>query len=435
MPDGPDPNDGSPPATPTPTPGTLRNPSFEEADGGVLRDWRVYGGHLEQSARYAAHGSYSARLSSNTPSTKWAYQLVSIRGGAFYELSAFGLVAEGGGGTAFLRISWYGTPDGSGRSLGSVDSLTSVSGPAAEMTHLTTGPVVAPEAARSARLRLMLAPSSASPTVAHFDAVAFGETADDGPAPPNGVARSPQRSEVAGISRSGRVDPATLVPSPHTVKVNEVAFSPATAGEERDYEWVELFNPGPLPVSLAGWSLADNTRRTPLPAGTLQPGGFLVIAATDRFLEIYPGAPELVATLDGTIGNGLANTGDRVLLLDAEGRLVDAMSYGRDDGIFAVPPEAPAHASLERRPFGHDTDEAEDFSPNRRPTPGYGLQAGPRASEVAGGNAAVRPPGILEYRLPEQGGRPPVIGYLIGLSILVPVLTLAAARLWARWLG
>jgi hypothetical protein len=76
---------------------------------------------------------------------------------------------------------------------------------------------------------------------------------------------------------------------------------------------------------------------------------------------------------DGKFGNGLANEGDRLLLLDEEGRSVDALSYGLDHEFFEPPALAvpPGH-SLERFPSDRDTDTAADFRDNAHPSPGTG---------------------------------------------------------------
>ena len=55
--------------------------------------------------------------------------------------------------------------------------------------------------------------------------------------------------------------------------------------------------------------------------------------------------------LDGGLFNGLANAGDRVLLLTREGAVVDALSYGDDASAFGPPLAAPGPGELLRRHF------------------------------------------------------------------------------------
>lgn len=50
-------------------------------------------------------------------------------------------------------------------------------------------------------------------------------------------------------------------------------------------DWIELFNAGPDPVSLAGWSLTDaigETRKWLLPDSLLSPGAFCIVFASDK---------------------------------------------------------------------------------------------------------------------------------------------------------
>ena len=60
----------------------------------------------------------------------------------------------------------------------------------------------------------------------------------------------------------------------------------------------------------------------------------------------------------GSIGNGLSNTGDRLLLMDLEGASVDTMSYGSDTTYFEDLPRLSALAgrSLARVPSDGNAD-------------------------------------------------------------------------------
>lgn len=94
----------------------------------------------------------------------------------------------------------------------------------------------------------------------------------------------------------------TAVPT-NGIRINELVSDPITGAKE----WVELYNAQTLPVSLAGWSLLDGSKKaTPL-QGTVAPGDFFVITAP--------------------LG-ALNNDGDLVELKDGAGMLVDEISYG-----------------------------------------------------------------------------------------------------------
>lgn len=113
------------------------------------------------------------------------------------------------------------------------------------------------------------------------------------------------------------VAPPLLATLPGTVVVNEISYharptyaNPAAsvAFAENPAEWIELHNPGTLPVDLSGWRLSDAVDYA-FPAGTqLTAGGFLVVDHTQ---------------FSGT----LANSGDRLRLRDASDALIDEVPY------------------------------------------------------------------------------------------------------------
>ncbi len=154
--------------------------------------------------------------------------------------------------------------------------------------------------------------------------------------------------------------------------LSEVVYDPPQSGTDSAFEWVELYNPGDTPASLAGWSLADNSSADPLPAFTLPPASYLVVAATaDGFAANYPGFTGNAVYLGGTIGNGLSNSSDAVRLLAPDGATVDAMSYGDNTTAFDPPcPDVPAGSSLARVPSWQDTNRAADWLAQERPSPG-----------------------------------------------------------------
>ena len=170
---------------------------------------------------------------------------------------------------------------------------------------------------------------------------------------------------------------ATLLPSlgraqtaGHVV-ISEVMYDPS--GVEPDGEWIELFNPTGETVDLSGWILRDNsTSQDSLPALILGAGEYCVVATKlAAFQTSYPGFAGNLVSLEQAIGNGLANSGDRVILKDASGADVDALSYGTDTTYFSVqrPANLEGH-SLARVPPAVDTDTAADWSDQYPPNPG-----------------------------------------------------------------
>ncbi len=153
---------------------------------------------------------------------------------------------------------------------------------------------------------------------------------------------------------------------------NEVQYDPPPSGPDTDWEWIELYAATDTAVALSGWTLTYNVTTTPLPDVTIPPRGVLIIAATNEFLELFPDFTGEVAYMpDGKIGNGLSNSDDHVVLRDPEGAEVDQVSWGTDTTAFDPPcPDADAGHSLERIPWGRDTDQAADFVDQESPTPG-----------------------------------------------------------------
>jgi hypothetical protein len=150
------------------------------------------------------------------------------------------------------------------------------------------------------------------------------------------------------------------------VLISEVIYNPA----EGSAEWVELFNNSETALELEGWTLSDNFGTDLVPSLSLFPGGFVLVAANQTAIPAnFAGLAVLLA--DGRFGNGLANTGDRVILRDGTGDVIDAMSYGSDTSILnPACPIVPRGHSLERRPSSLDSDQASDFADNAQPSPG-----------------------------------------------------------------
>lgn len=87
-------------------------------------------------------------------------------------------------------------------------------------------------------------------------------------------------------------------------------------------EWVELINDGTEAVDLSGWKIGDSHANRPL-WGAIEPGARVVFS--DGPLADANGEVRL---LEGRIGNGLNNDGDRLALIGPDGAVVAAIEYG-----------------------------------------------------------------------------------------------------------
>ena len=156
-----------------------------------------------------------------------------------------------------------------------------------------------------------------------------------------------------------------------TLLISEVLYDPL--GTEPNREWIEIYNNTSSPVELTDWTISDNMSTDVIsPTVTIPVGGCLVIAASEEFYTSYPGfTGAIVFVADGKIGNGLGNAGDRLILKDSEGIVIDQMSYGTDATAFdpACLDVAEGH-SLERSPANVDTDTAADWIDQEFPNPG-----------------------------------------------------------------
>jgi hypothetical protein len=150
------------------------------------------------------------------------------------------------------------------------------------------------------------------------------------------------------------------------ILINEVQSNPLQSGSDASYEWIELYNPGTESVELIGWGISDNYEMDAMPLLNVSANGFVIVAASENFSINFPNYNGTIAFIaDGRIGNGLGNAGDRLVLKDSAGTIIDEMSYGDDNSITSpsYPNVADGH-SLERAPCGGQ------FVDNEVPTPG-----------------------------------------------------------------
>lgn len=361
----------TPTLTPTaaPPPGTtLRNANFEQGVAG----WSVVRGRLTAAPVIDGLGA-SLVLTADDRGTAWVQQTVAVTPGSWSSASAL-LLPYDGVEAAWLRIAWYASADGGGAQLSSEDSpaVASAAPHAFVQTGayevVSTGPVQAPAEAHSARVRVLLRAAGDRGASVLIDDVTF-EAAEPGDASP--VASAPAariRATPAGTPARPAEDAARLAatPSPlnppapppaplsetrvggpaaRALRITEVMSNPQESGADGDFEWVEVMNTGQSAVDLAGLVLSDRRSGSVLPRYTLGPGVVAVVAASG--VRLPEGTP--VVRLPGMIGNSLGNTGDRVALIGADGREIDALAYGEgaEDGEAAAPAPGPGQ-SLER---------------------------------------------------------------------------------------
>ncbi|MEZ4502068.1 MAG: lamin tail domain-containing protein [Dehalococcoidia bacterium] len=403
-------------ATPTPTPsffGALTNGDFEDTT--PLYGWAHQGGEAYLSDGYVS-ADHVAVLHSTTTSTKWLHQAVLVEAGGWYEASAI-LGTQSTGDRAWLRLAWYASLDGTGSQL-SVEDSEEVGGAAGSVL---VGPVQAPPGAQSVRVRLMLRPASAEFAMLAADYVTLTRTAPPTPTPtrsptptrtptltptptatstvvpPAPPASTPGASAIAGGPLLPTVEALAATPpvagpplagyasKPASgralggartlardleavgwLRISEVFPNPPEEGVDAAFEWVELANVGPQTISLDGIELQDNAGSVLVPSVLLQPGATLVLGGP----QADAGGAILVRLLADGISNGLGNGGDRLTLI-ADGRVLDALSYGSDRTYIDTqePIGAPAAGASIRRLFADDGSLA-GIEISSEPSPG-----------------------------------------------------------------
>ena len=368
----------TPAPTPAPLPGTaLRNANFEQGVAG----WSVTRGRLSVASLIDGQGT-SLLLTAEDAATAWVQQTVAVSPEGWFAASAL-LAPLDGIEAAWIRIAWYASDDGSGAQLSTEDSPAVASVAPNALTRaggyevVSTGPVRAPAEAHSARVRILLRAATERGATVVIDDVTFeaaepAEAAPHTPAPAARARTSPAETSTPAPASASRPtapsdattpaaeaapegavvaeqsqlpDPRAATAAQRRLRITEVMNNPGEAGADGEFEWIELMNTGTAPAAFAGISLRDRRSGSVLPPHTLDPGAVVVIASPGAHLP--DGVP--LVRLRRAIGNGLGNAGDRVALVAADGREIDAVAYGegQEEGEDALPAPGPGQ-SLER---------------------------------------------------------------------------------------
>jgi hypothetical protein len=189
----------------------------------------------------------------------------------------------------------------------------------------------------------------------------------------------PYRTQVAF---AGLLAMLTLCcPARGGVVINQLYGGGGNSGSIYKNDFIELFNADTVAVSLSGWSvqyasaLGSTWQSTPL-TGTLQPGGFLLIAeATGGFGTTDLPTPDIVGTLN------LANAAGKVALVSntvllsgicpAAAGVVDFVGYGAANCFEgSAPAAAPSNtvAAVRLNRCVDSNDNSADFQ-TASPTP------------------------------------------------------------------
>lgn len=159
--------------------------------------------------------------------------------------------------------------------------------------------------------------------------------------------------EARAVSPANETVPSGTIPPVPKILISEFLADNETNLKDEDgdtSDWIEVYNQGTQPVDLEGWALtdrADDLMRWRFPAVTLEPGGYLLVFASDKDRQ-SPGR-ELHTNFK------LRRDGEFLALVNPAGEVVS--SYA---------PSFPAQ--LPDISYGTDSDGIQRYFPT--PTPG-----------------------------------------------------------------
>jgi len=180
-------------------------------------------------------------------------------------------------------------------------------------------------------------------------------------------------------------EPQTALPQ---IVLSEIMYHPLE--DRAELQFIELQNPGDAAVPVSRWSLRGGVDCA-LPRGaSIPPQGYVVVC---RDLAAFRGSYGTSSNVIGTFTGSLSSRGERVELVDAAGKLVEAVEYGDRP---PWPVAADGHgASLERIcPASAAADPASWCASTRR----TGSHGGGTPGRANSGASPVPLPRIAEVR-------------------------------------
>ena len=163
------------------------------------------------------------------------------------------------------------------------------------------------------------------------------------------------------------------------VRFNEIMYHPP--GNNPSLQWVELVNVMMADVDLSGWVLDGGIHYT-FPSGTvLAGGGYLVVAANVAAVSQATGLSGVLGPFTGN----LANEGERLVLKNHDGRMMDEMIYG-DESPWPPGPDGSGATLAKISPYLASSEPT-----HWRSSPQIGGTPGQPNFPVSSGSSALRP--------------------------------------------
>lgn len=178
-----------------------------------------------------------------------------------------------------------------------------------------------------------------------------------------------------------------VLPLQAQVVINEIFYN--APDDVDDLQWIELYNNSDNAADLGGWTIDDGKLYAFAQGAALPPKAFLVLALeTNRFREYYDAPPQ------GTLKRALKRNGERLLLKDAAGKLIDLTGY-KDRAPWPTSADGYS-ASLERICPSSNGDTADNWAAS--PLPATAKPSGTPGKQNARFSSALPP--VLRLEAP-----------------------------------
>lgn len=144
-----------------------------------------------------------------------------------------------------------------------------------------------------------------------------------------------------------------------SIYISEIHYNPhSSQGNDSDWEFLELYNPNPYPLSLAQWSLNNAVELTFQAADTLPTMGYFTVARNlDSLATVLPSS---AFARQWNSGQSLNNTGETIELRAPDGTVIASVSYEDNDGW--VPEPDGSGPSLEWMDAGLPNDAPDSWT-------------------------------------------------------------------------
>ncbi|MCX7835779.1 MAG: lamin tail domain-containing protein [bacterium] len=130
--------------------------------------------------------------------------------------------------------------------------------------------------------------------------------------------------DVSGNTLTSHTTTVTYTAPPiPPIVITEIMYNPGTPADPQG-EWFEIYNSTNAPIDLQGWTFNDNSARDTIRTSfVIQPGQYRVFAYNVDTLATYG----ITAHFDYVNGIQLANGTDRIVIYNANGEMVDSVTY------------------------------------------------------------------------------------------------------------